>query len=159
MNFATFLVIDAETNTRSMRRSAKDYQYSEQGEIIYPLEVPIPIIKRRTGCIGIAVISELKITKTKTTIVFSITEIDKTAANAYYQLYRNTASMNQMSSDDVYSNAEDAIIPGAMGNNSNIQQPNKPQYGNNRSLAAEAGISTHNSFRGDRRHSAYDDND
>jgi hypothetical protein len=67
--------------------------------------------------------------------------------------------MNQMSSDDVYLNAEDAIIPGAIGNNSNTQRSNKPQYGNNRSLAAEAGISTHGSFRGDRRHSSYDDLD
>ena len=118
MELRMFLVIDSNVNIKSLRTSRGSggsiYAYTNQGTLIYPFESPVPIIKRGVGCVGVAVVLETHTTSTKTTVEFTMTEVSAQDGMAYFNLYKNTVGMSNTGNGDVYENAEDMIIPGAM---------------------------------------------
>jgi hypothetical protein len=146
MKFSTFVVLDSETSLSSIRESRNSYEYTDQGAIIYPLDTPLPIIRSGSGCIGIAVISRVNMTSSSTTISFSVTQIDQASAKAYYGLYKNTASMNQSSTDDVYSNSADVVIPGLIKPQSSKIKTPKRYNQRNDSLSRSSGISDYDDY-------------
>lgn len=106
MNILNFIVIDDKQHYYDDNDL---YSFTAQGECYIPLETPVPIIRRGIGCIGIGLVAELKITRTSTTIIYSISDISEMSARAYYDLYRNQATA---SNTEEY--REDVIIPGMM---------------------------------------------
>lgn len=145
MEMSFFIVIDANVNLRSIRINSEEYEYTNTGTKIYPFNSPLPVIRKGSGCIGIAIVKNINLTGTSTTVTFTFTEVDQDSAKAYYSLYRNTTSMNTMSSDDAYENAEDAVIPGAMLNAQKMKNVGDKRYSGSKSrgtnLYEEAGLS------------------
>lgn len=84
-------------------------QYTVPGTKVYPLMVPIPVIKKGTGCIGLGMVSAVSMTVDSTTIEFTLTAISTENAKSYYNLYRNVISNSD--SDAAYGD-EDMVIPG-----------------------------------------------
>lgn len=113
MNFNQFLVIDKGEKIRTPKRSDCMNTITVSGEQMYPLEQPIPVITKNAGCFYMALISEVCITKTRTTVTFIAEKIDKEQGKALYAFFRNVSSSS--SYDDPYENT-DAIIPGLAGN-------------------------------------------
>ena len=107
MRVATFIVLDDP-----LKRSSKEYERTLNGEVYFPLETPMPIIVKGKGCIGIGMVSELRITKSSTTITFRWSNVNEADANAYYALYRNQVSVSDDNTDPY--DQSDAIIPGMM---------------------------------------------
>ena len=108
MKIATFVVVDDKLSSRR-----GEYVYTVNGDVIYPLETPLPVIQRGKGCIGVALVNSSTRTKSSTTINFAMSKVSKTEADAYYTLYRNQISMSN-SEEDAYENASDMVIPGMM---------------------------------------------
>lgn len=96
--------------TRSMSEGG---QYvAVTGECYIPCGTPVPVIQKGKKCLGIGVVKSLRITAETTDITFELsTNISKEKKQAYYDLYRNNASISD--SEDPYENT-DQIIPGAM---------------------------------------------
>ena len=125
MDILSFIVIDGKPQYVGEHENKDVYSHTLEGEVYIPLETPIPIIRRGSGCIGIGLVVELTITKTSTTIVYSMSNISEVNAKAYYDLYRNQATA---SNTDGYQ--EDVVIPGMMRNVGNVPKPKKS--GNNK---------------------------
>ena len=106
MKLANFIVVDD-----TMSRNRDICTFTVNGDVIYPLETPLPVIRKGSGCIGIGIISSSTRKSTTTSITFKLSETSASAANAYYDLYRNQVSTG--GSDDAY-DTSDAIIPGMM---------------------------------------------
>lgn len=113
MNFNQFLVIDKGEKIRTPKRTDCMNTITVSGEQMYPLEQPIPIITKNTGCFYMGMISEVCISKTRTTVTFIAEKIDKEQGKALYAFFRNVASSS--CTDDPYENT-DTIIPGIAGN-------------------------------------------
>ena len=120
MNFMNFIVVDEK-----IREGRNEYTVS--GTVILKLDVPVPVIVKGKGCIGIGTVHQLLLTSDSTDITFTLSKVSKDACNAYYDLYRNQVSNSQ--SDDAYESSEDMVIPGAIG--AKMQQRSNPDnYGN-----------------------------
>lgn len=135
LQICTFLVIDSNVNLRSLRTEDRGiYKFTNNGSLIYPLETPLPIIKSGTGCVGVAVIQEMRVTATKTMVLFKVTEVSDSDGKVYYNLYRNTQSMRtEQTGSDVYDGSEDVVIPGAMMSTSAMHKPNTTPRSSNES--------------------------
>jgi hypothetical protein len=48
MKVATFIVVDD-----TLSRNKEEFEFTVNGDVIYPLETPMPVIRKGTGCIGI----------------------------------------------------------------------------------------------------------
>jgi len=133
IQISMFLVIDANVSVRSMAVDRDHYAYTNQGSIIYQFGVPVPIIKKGKGCIGLAVIEKIEMSADTTMAYFTVTEISDQAASAYYNLYRNTVSMGTDASSDIYENASEMIIPGIAGSmvTPTSSKKKRKSYGNN----------------------------
>lgn len=115
MTFENFIVLDARTSLKSIKASKGTYEWTDTGSRIYNVGKPVPVIQNQR-CIGIATVKEYTVTVTSTTIIFSFDEIsDRHMLDAYYALYRMSATMNR-SNDDVY-NTDDILIPGMVAGN------------------------------------------
>lgn len=128
------IVLDREVSLgsisiRSSRRE-DEYAYSNNGTLIYPIGIAVPVIRRGTGCIGVGVISEVILTATTTKITFTFNDqISESDKRAFYSLYRNQVSMEGGVNRDIYDASEDVVIPGAIGSiNINSSEP-KPRKG------------------------------
>ena len=108
MKFATFIVVD---DTLSKKQG--EAIFTVNGDVIYPLETPMPVIRKGVGCIGVGMIKSSMRSKSATTITFILSKCNEDSARAYYDLYRNQISIAP-NSDDVYDNASDIVIPGMM---------------------------------------------
>ena len=107
VKFSQFIIVDNEESLRS-HRTCKSVQI---GYIIYPINVPVPIIVKGVGCVGYGTIRKIFTDGNTTEIGFEYSHhISQQVADAYYDLYRNTLSED---SEDAYDNAQDAFIPGA----------------------------------------------
>lgn len=108
MKFSTFIVVDD-----TMTRNKETFTFTVSGDVIYPLETAIPVIKKGSGCIGIAIIKFSTRSATSTTITFKMSKCSTEDSRAYYNLYRNQISLSS-DTEDSYENASDMIIPGMM---------------------------------------------
>ena len=124
MKLAQFIIVDDTMN----RKNRDTFEFTVNGDVIYPLETPLPVIRKGVGCIGIGIISTSVRKNTTTSITFRVSETNKDAAKAYYDLYRNQVSSSN--SDDIYDNASDTIIPGMMMNSAirPAKDESKSQY-------------------------------
>lgn len=122
-----YILIDKNVKMKELRKNNNNnlLQYTNNGTKLYPLGIYLPIIRKGEGCIGLGVIREIIMTETTTKISFEyINEIGASDAKAYYSLYRGQISMGQNSSADIYDNAEDVFIPGAVNSlNINSSRP------------------------------------
>lgn len=107
------VVLDSGTRLSAIRVKKNLYQYTEQGMLLYPIGSLVPIIEKGYGCIGIATVKSLTMDANSTTVIFTVSEVDKSTANTLYGMYRNNATV-MGNNDDPYSNT-DQIIPGAIG--------------------------------------------
>lgn len=123
MNILNFIVIEGKPQYYGETNDEDAYSFTAQGECYIPLETPVPIIKRGSGCIGIGLVLQLEITKTSTTIIYTVSDISETNAKAYYDLYRNQATA---SNSEEYN--EDTIIPGMMRTATSMPRPKKSDY-------------------------------
>lgn len=110
MQIQNFIILDEQPRGMFDR---KESVKTISGQVYLQLGKPLPIILRGTGCIGIGLVTELRITEETTTIKFTAEEVGKDFAIAYYALYQNQISTDD-STDDPYEQT-DQIIPGAMG--------------------------------------------
>lgn len=102
--------------------------FTVNGEVYIPLDIPVPVILKGTGCVGIGIVTELVITSAATTITFNYEpNIDKGSKIAYYNLYRNQVSQ-KTNSEDPYENSSDVVIPGAITSISTKGTKNKSTY-------------------------------
>lgn len=109
MKFQNFIIL--EERPRNIR-SGREVSETLSGQVFLPIGKSLPIILRGTGCIGIGLVTELRITEQSTTVTFTSSEVSDEYAEAYYALYQNQISVDN--SDDPYEQT-DQIIPGAMG--------------------------------------------
>lgn len=115
MTFENFIVLDERTSIKSIKISRDTYQWTDAGSLIYNVGKPAPVIQNGK-CIGIAIVKEIKITETSTTITFTFETLsDKKTLDAYYALYRMKVTMNR-TNDDIY-NTDDIMIPGMVAGN------------------------------------------
>ena len=121
MKFATFIVVDDK-----LSRDKETCEYTVNGDVIYPLLTPLPVIKQGSGCIGIGIITSSIRKSSSTTVVFSLSKVSSEDANAYYNLYRNQISTLE-DADDAYEATADMIIPGMMTRV--ISRPKGPSSG------------------------------
>lgn len=108
MKFATFIVVD---DTFKKREKSN---FTVNGDVIYPLGTPMPVILKGSGCIGVGIVLESTRKGSSTSITFKLSKTDKASADAYYDLYRNQISVSSDASEDAYDNAADMVIPGMM---------------------------------------------
>ena len=108
MKFATFIVVDD-----TLLKRHGEVSFTVNGDVIYPLETPMPVIRKGTGCIGVGMIKSSTRSKSATTITFILSKCNEESARAYYDLYRNQISISP-NTDDVYDAASDMVIPGMM---------------------------------------------
>lgn len=106
MEFKNFIVL------ADMPSKGKTQEASLSGEVILPLDTPLPVIVQGTGCIGLGVVFELRIRLDGTIVLYKLTrDIDNRSKEAYYNLYRNQVSSG--GAEERYN--ADAVIPGAIG--------------------------------------------
>lgn len=105
-NFNNFIVVDDSFSKRFGRQS-----FTVTGQQLYQIGTAIPVIRKGSGCIGIAVVEAFTVTQTATTVTFDVSKVNENDAKVYYKLYQNSLSIGE--SDDM-SDQEDMIIPGAM---------------------------------------------
>lgn len=128
--FGNFIELDKDDTLNSIKIGKNKYSYSIQGMNIYMIGVPVPIIRKRVGCLGLAVPQKFTVTENTTTVEFTITAIDKTAELIYYNLYKNFVNMNISNDTDIYD--ADVLIPGAiMSSNSSMKHPKMTGKRNN----------------------------
>ena len=120
MNILNFIVIEGRPDFHGDDNGTEIYRYTMQGECSIPLDTPVPIIRRGTGCIGIGTVTKLQMTRTSTTMYYTIADISESNARAYYDLFRNQATVSNL---EEYQ--EDVIIPGMMRN---ISASPRPKY-------------------------------
>lgn len=108
MKIANFIVVDDYKRIKN----GGVCEHSVNGTVLYPLDTPIPIIQKRSGCIGIGMVTEITMSSSSTRIVFSVSKVNDDDANAYYKLYQNQVSVSN--DDDSYDAAGDMVIPGMM---------------------------------------------
>ena len=108
MNIENFIVIDAKD---SLQKERKQFHYTANGSLYFPLETSIPVIEKGKGCIGIGFITEIRVRKSSTTIYFTLNKTSKEYAIAYYALYQN--QLTSKGTEDPYDDT-DVIIPGMM---------------------------------------------
>lgn len=138
MNFMNFIVVDDK-----LREGRNEYTVS--GAVLLKLDVPVPVVLKGKGCIGIGTVHQLTITSNSTDILFTLTRVPKEACNAYYDLYRNQVS-NAQSDVDAYESAEDTLIPGAIG--AKMQQRHEPDNYGNRQRRSSGNASLSDFYRG-----------
>ena len=107
MKFTTFIVVDDTFKKR------EKCNFTVNGDVIYPLGTPMPVIVKGSGCIGVGIVLSSTRNGSSTSITFKLSKTDNASANAYYDLYRNQISVSS-DSDDAYENASDMVIPGMM---------------------------------------------
>ena len=94
------------------------------GTVFIPMEMPVPVVVKGYGCVGIGIVTEIRMTSNSTKILFDLeTSISESSKKAYYDLYRNQASQ-MVNTEDPYDN-DDVIIPGAINsvkNNSSVKK-------------------------------------
>ena len=136
MNILNFIVIEGRPEYYESSGDVDIYEFTVQGECYIPLETPVPVSRRGSGCIGVGIAIRLSVTKTATTVYYTIADVSETNAKAYYDLYLNQATA---SNSEEY--REDVIIPGMMRNISTTPRPrySKSDFGrrkkeNHRSL-------------------------
>lgn len=108
MEFKRFLVVDGKKHIDEDETNV----VTLSGEVILPLEEVIPVISLSKGCFYLAMVSELHVTKTSTTVYFTAAKIGKDDGRAYYALFQNNNSVVDSSDyEDL-----DAVIPGVARN-------------------------------------------
>ena len=107
MKFATFIVVDDTFKKR------EKCNFTVNGDVIYPLGTPMPVIVKGSGCIGVGIVVSSTRNGSSTSITFKLSKTDNASASAYYDLYRNQISVST-DSEDAYENASDMVIPGMM---------------------------------------------
>lgn len=128
INTCEFVTLPRDSNIREYKIDRNLYEYSDNGVSVYQIGIPIPVIVKSYGCIGMAIPRKFKVDETLTTVTFTFKPFDtnnsqeKYFAKAYYSLYRGKLSADADDSADV----DDVLIPGAM------QIPTKPRKINNR---------------------------
>ena len=112
MKFNTFIVVDD-----TLKKNTRDNTctFTVNGDVIYPIGVPMPVIRKGKGCVGVGIIISSTRNGTSTSITFTISNVNDASAKAYYSLYQNNISVSN-DSDDAYENASDMIIPGMIAN-------------------------------------------
>ena len=133
MNIMHFIVIDDSLKSKRMVSSNR-YHHTLNGEVYIQPETPVPVIQKGKGCIGIGMVSELRITASSTTIIFEVRETTESNMEAYYALYRNQISVTP--SSDSYDES-DVIIPGAIRSVSGNGSDYKPSKGSNKDIYGE----------------------
>lgn len=123
MKILNFIVVEGNPEYYGDVNGEDMYSFTTQGECYIALETPVPVIKRGKGCIGIGVVTKLTITKTSTTIVYSIADVSEASSKAYYDLYRNQATA---SNSEEYQ--EDVVIPGMMRGTKVTPRPKISDY-------------------------------
>lgn len=130
MKFATFIIVDD-----TLSRNREKCEFTVNGDVIYPLETPMPVIQKGKGCIGIGYIMSSTRRASSTTITFKLSNCSAEAGRAYYDLYRNQISVSN-DVNDAYDNASDMVIPGmmmgAIKQKPSFESGPKPSRGNNR---------------------------
>lgn len=107
MQISNFIITDEEPGYQ------KNQTIIMRGEVYIPLGIPVPVIRKGVGCIGLGIVKELRITLNETTVKFSLDEtLSREDMHAYYNLYRNGQSSSK-SNGSPYENT-DAVIPGAI---------------------------------------------
>lgn len=87
--FNWYLVVKDENLIQSVGEGL--FQTTKQGPRIYPLESELPLITKNNGCIGTAVIKEITLTETQTTVKFEIPhkyEPNDVIAKHYFDNYK-----------------------------------------------------------------------
>lgn len=111
MEFKSFLVLRDKPDCYD----GETEEVTVKGQQIFNIGNLVPIIQSGKGCVGNALIKQITINETTTTVTYIYSEVGKDLAKAYYSLYRNDVSMQRNSgSSDIYDN-DDMIIPGAFG--------------------------------------------
>jgi hypothetical protein len=107
------LVMDKGTKIGECRATRGGvYQYTQEGHIVYAINVPVPVIVKGEGCIGIATPIEYTASDTTTEVLFTFSAIqDQKVAKVFYEMYRSTVTMNADS--DPFDNS-DMLIPGSV---------------------------------------------
>lgn len=119
IKFSNFIVIN-DGNLKEYSRGRAKYQWTENGAVIYPIMVGIPIIEVKSrSCVGLGIVTNINIDENHTTIDFEFQQIGPVPAKAYFDLYMQLKSMTV--TESAYDS--DVFIPGAMGvGKSNNQQ-------------------------------------
>jgi len=115
IQLSQYILVDKNVRMKELKTNGGLLQYTNNGTKLYPLGIYLPVIRKGEGCIGLGIVRQITINETTTKITFEyISEISTADAKAYYTLYRGQISMAQDSSSDIYDNAEDTFIPGAI---------------------------------------------
>ena len=112
LKITNYLVLDNDINMRNLLVSKTYYEYTEEGNVFYPIKGVIPVIVKGKGCIGTALIKSIYIKEETTTIGFEFTPVNNTTAKVMYAMYMNNSSMMNVTDNDVYNH--DVSIPGAI---------------------------------------------
>lgn len=136
MRINTGIVLDKDFRVTTNGKREMDFTIT--GQHLFPLETPIPVYKKKEGCIGIGIVKSIYMTAESTTIQFVMSRVSKQEAAAYTNLYQNQLA-TQITEDDPY--VTEAFIPGAAGvkvsamdEGSIIDNPTLPRYPSHSSL-------------------------
>lgn len=110
--FGSFIELDEGLSLKSLQSSRERYAFSDAGQIIYSIGIPIPVIEKRRRCIGIAIPEKIVMTAESTKVIFSFEEVSKEAQIVFYNLYKNSVTMKADTERDIYD--ADITIPGAV---------------------------------------------
>lgn len=108
-----FLVLDQGTNIRNLDNYNGVYKYTLSNMTMFPIGEAVPIIIKKNGCAGLAMIQSFTISGEGTTVTFRIASASDQARLIYYTMYRNMATSSMKDASDVYGDP-DMVIPGAM---------------------------------------------
>ena len=109
MELLNFIVIDDTLKSKKIGNGR--YSHAVNGMVFIVPGISVPVIEKGSGCVGLGMVEEIRITEASTVITFVCKKVSNDASKAYYDLYRNNASAS--TSNDVYDQS-DVIIPGMM---------------------------------------------
>ena len=110
----TFLVMESNGPQLRDLRYKNVWRYAVAGTKLFPVGSILPIIRKGTGCIGLAQIVGCNMMQDKTEVTFITTNCSEDMADSCYSLYRNEIT-NNPDTGDLYDDAEDTLIPGIIG--------------------------------------------